>query len=72
MRPSVAAFNHMTWKATVIHKVKAPPFVCFAIAIWRAAMVTSILDPEALSVPLLAFVRNPSVKRIYVLNDRRC
>jgi len=65
MRPFVAAVNHMTRKATVIHKAKAQPSVCFAIAIWRAALVISMLDPEALSVPLLAFVRNPTVKRIY-------
>ena len=65
MRPFVAAVNHMTRKATVIHKAKATPSVCFAIAIWRAALVISMLDPEALSVPLLAYVRNPTVKRIY-------
>ena len=65
MRPFVATVNHMTRQATVIHKAKAPPSVCFAIAIWRAALVISMLDPEALSVPLLAIVRNPTVKRIY-------
>ena len=65
MRPFVATVNHMTRQATVIHKAKAPPSVCFAIAIWRAALVISMLDLEALSVPLLAFVRNPTVKRIY-------
>ena len=57
MRPFVAAINHMTRKATVIHEAKAQPSVCFAIAIWRAAMVISMLDPEALSVPLLAILR---------------
>ena len=65
MRPFVAAINHMTRKATVVYAAKAPPYVCFAIAVWRAALVISMLDPEALSVSLLAFVRNPTEKRIY-------
>ena len=34
------------------HAAKAQPYVCFtiAIAVWRAALVISMLDPEALSV----------------------
>ncbi len=34
------------------HAAKAQPYVCLAIAIavWRAALVISMLDPQALSV----------------------
>ena len=65
MRPFVAAINFMTRQATPEYKAKAKPYVCFAIAVWRAALVICMLDPEALSVSLLAFVRNPQVKRIH-------
>ena len=56
----------MTRKASEIRKAnKEHPSVCFAVAIWRAAMVIFMLDPEAMSVLLLVFVRNPTVKCIY-------
>jgi len=67
MRPFVAAINHMTRKATIVHKARAQPYAAFAIAIWRAAMVVSMLDPDALSVPIVTYVRNPKEKCVHVV-----
>ena len=67
MRPFVAAINHMTRKATIAHKARAQPYAAFAIAIWRAAMVVSMLDPDALSVLIVTYVRNPKEKCIHVV-----
>ena len=65
MRPFVAAINHMTRKANMTHKAMATPSASFAVAMWRAALVICMADPEALSVPILVFVRNPRVKRVH-------
>ena len=42
MRPIVAQINHMTRKASEIRIAYAHPSVCFAVTIWRAAMVISM------------------------------
>jgi len=69
MRPFVAAINHMT-KKSVKHKAKATPSACFAIAMWRAAIVICMLDPEALSVSIISYLRNPRMKRVHpVVSD---
>jgi hypothetical protein len=69
MRPFVAAINHMT-KKSVKHKAKATPSACFAIAMWRAAMVICMLDPEALSVSIISYLRNPRMKCVHpVVSD---
>ena len=65
MRPFVAAIIHMTKKASTQHKAKATPSTCFAVAMWRAAMVICMSDPEALAVRIVTFVRNPRFKRVY-------
>ena len=65
MRPFVAAINHMTKKANTQHKARASPSAGFAMAMWRAAMVICMADPEALSVSIIAFVRNPRVKHVH-------
>ena len=65
MRPFVAAINHMTRKANAQHKARANPSACFAMAMWRAALVICMADPEALAVSIIAFVRNPRVKRVH-------
>jgi len=65
MRPFVAAINHMTRKASTLHKARANPSACFAMAMWRAAMVISMADPEALAVSITAFVRNPRIKHVH-------
>jgi hypothetical protein len=62
MRPFVAAINHMTSVATDIHKAKAKPLTCFAMSMWRAAIVMCMADPEAMSVSIDTFVRNPRKK----------
>jgi hypothetical protein len=65
MRPFVAAINHMTKKANTQHKARANPSACFAMAMWRAAMVICMADPEALAVSITAFVRNPRIKHVH-------
>ena len=62
MRPFVAAINHMTSVASGIHKAKAKPLTCFAMSIWRAAIIMCMADPEAMSVSIDTFVGNPRNK----------
>ena len=65
MRPFVAAINHMTRKATLVHTAKATPSAAFAVAMWRAAIILCMADPDALAVSILVFVRNPRIKRVH-------
>lgn len=71
MRPFVAAINHMTSVASNLHKAKAKPLTCFALSVWRAAIIWCMEDPEAMSVSIDAFVRNPrsSVNIYSVVSD---
>ena len=62
MRPFVAAINNMTSVASDLHKAKAKPLACLAMSMWRAAIVMCMADPEAMSVSIDTFVRNPRAK----------
>jgi len=55
MRPFVSAIN----VAKERHKANAKPLTCFAMSVWRAALILCMADPEAMSVSILAFIRNP-------------
>jgi hypothetical protein len=70
MRPFVAAIIHMTKKANLLHKAKATPSASLAVAMWRAALVMRMADPDALSVSIPVFVRNPKIRKVYpVVSD---